>query len=112
MDTKHTDGPWIGQDERGKFSSAHDWYVCDEEARSSEAAPIWADGRVIAFAVFSTDDLYAGSSDFVKANARLIAAAPDLLEACQAADWNSLDLPESVRAQIQAAISKATGAQP
>lgn len=46
------------------------------------------------------------------ANARLIAAAPDLLEACRAAWWNSLDLPEPVREMLSAAIARATGEQP
>lgn len=47
--------------------------------------------------------------DVQKSNAQLIAAAPDLLEACQAAECNSLDLPEGVRAKLQAAIAKALG---
>lgn len=33
----------------------------------------------------------------------------ELLEACKSAEWNSLDLPEFVRAKLQAAIAKATG---
>ena len=49
-----------------------------------------------------------------KANARLIAAAPDLLDALLAVRaWDvsnlALDIPLEVRQQIQAAIVKATG---
>lgn len=45
------------------------------------------------------------------ANARLIAAAPDLLEACIKAEHNGLDLPVYVRELLADAISKATGEQ-
>ena len=34
----------------------------------------------------------------------------ELLEACKEAEWNSLHLPESVRAKLEAAIKKAEGA--
>lgn len=44
-----------------------------------------------------------------KANALLIAAAPDLLRACQAADWESWGLPLYVRIELKAAIDKALG---
>lgn len=47
------------------------------------------------------------------ANALLIAAAPDLLDACRAAlDWSGLDgdhISEPVRGQLLAAIAKAEG---
>ena len=50
-------------------------------------------------------------------NARLIAAAPELLEALKAVRaWDVsnlvLDIPLEVRQQMQAAIAKATGGQP
>lgn len=117
MNTQYTTGPWVGQDQQGKFNSAHDWSVTNDEHMTSEAAPIWADGRVIAFAVYSADTLYAGSQPSVKADARLIAAAPDLLEAVQAA-WDCIgELPPTqarveVAQLLQAAIEKAVGAQP
>lgn len=43
------------------------------------------------------------------ANAQLIAAAPELLAACEAAEWNSLDLPDFVVKQLRDALAKARG---
>ena len=45
----------------------------------------------------------------MQGNAKLVESVRDLLEACEAADWNSLDLPEYVRAKIASAIAKARG---
>jgi hypothetical protein len=63
----------------GKFNPDNDWSVTDEEASTSEAAAIWAGDRVIAFAVYSSKGFYRDSHPSIDANARLIAAAPDLL---------------------------------
>ena len=58
-----------------------------------------------------------GKYEYEEANARLIAAAPDLLEASQAA-WNCIgELPPTqarveVAQMLQAAIEKATGETP
>ena len=97
MTTKHTPGPWFTWEggvyagrpkvkKRGELSG-YDAKICE------------------------MDDMD-GTARSRKANARLIAAAPDLLEACRSAWWNSLDLPESVREMLSAAIAKATGEQP
>ena len=56
-----------------------------------------------------------GGRDEAKANARLIAAAPELLEALQACDeamdyMSEYDIPLTLPAQIKAAIAKAVGA--
>ena len=55
-----------------------------------------------------------GAGYEVKANARLIAAAPDLLAALQACDeamiyMSEYDIPIMLPAQVKAAIKKATG---
>ena len=59
----------------------------------------------------SEQEEYAAINKRAVADAYLRAAAPDLLEACKAAWWNSLDLPESVREMLSAAIARATGEQ-
>ena len=47
--------------------------------------------------------------DIVAANARLIAAAPDLLHALQMIDSNAAESAEWIRRVARAAIAKATG---
>jgi hypothetical protein len=52
-----------------------------------------------------------------KANARLIAAAPDLLAVLQELEesveyWSEYDVPLGIVDRIRAAIAKATGGQP
>ena len=90
---KHTPGPWEIVD--GHYPSMK------EVKGPSFEVPI-----VMAATDLSFDDYLRRSAD-----ACLIAAAPDLLEACEAAEWNSLDLPEFVRIKIRAAIAKAKGEQ-
>jgi hypothetical protein len=86
METKHTPGPWkIGNDETSVSSS--DDFVCD--CRSN----------------------FDGNLDF--ANARLIAAAPDLLAVLQELEesssyWSDYDVPVGIVDRIKAAIRKAT----
>lgn len=53
----------------------------------------------------------------MNANARLIAAAPELLEVLQelqesASYWSEYDVPLGIVERIHAAIQKATGAKP
>lgn len=62
MTTKHTPGPWVIRD--GGFEPCE--IVAESENRGLPVARVW-----------STDFF------FGKANARLIAAAPDLLTACR-----------------------------
>lgn len=89
MSARHTPGPWqaIG--------------TCVGNAKGERR-----------FVVGITRTAYA-SQDEMRANARLIAAAPELLEALEAVDrmfsepgkWNKI----SVRDCVRAAIAKATG---
>jgi hypothetical protein len=86
--TKHTPGPWVAID--------HEIFA-DNQSRN--IADVW-----ISFANIEDEE--------AKANARLIAAAPDLLEALEAfaeyaekGTWGSLD-PVT---QARAAIAKAKG---
>lgn len=81
MNFAHTPGPWVGQDTNGRFNSNHNWSTENTVMPSSEYAPIWAGGKVIALVV-SSSNLYSPSSEGLLANAKLIAAVPKLLEAC------------------------------
>ena len=91
--SKHTPGPWdihvgnLGADARGQQQMV---MICSEDMRIAT--------------MFSVQDR--------DANARLIAAAPELLEACKAAMRLDYFREHSALAlQVQAAIKKAEGAQ-
>lgn len=84
---KGTPGPWIVREVRGVGLPGQIGYAID----------------------FNQDQEQVVDYVYEKPDAQLIAAAPDLLAACQAAEWNSLDLPESVRIMLTAAIDKALG---
>lgn len=118
MTTKYTKGPWFGLIDGKYNNSKNNWRAEDEEAGCSEAAPITTqDGTVIALVVASGDAYF--DEDRVSDNARLIAAAPDLLEALKKLleekdDYmrrNNLGDPmkESVSKIARAAIAKAEG---
>lgn len=98
MTTKHTPGPW-------KFCRSNEdfdgpMFDVDPEDELLPITRIEAKGKVIAEA----HDLF----EFREANARLIAAAPDLLEALQEFLRNpGGDHTEEI---AEAAIAKATGA--
>lgn len=85
---QHTPGPW--------FLAGRTVYALNEEGFNRFSALV--------------QDAHAPAYE-LNANASLIAAAPELLEACEAAEWNSMDLPEHVVAKLSAAIDKARGAQ-
>ena len=82
-DTQHTPGPWRVNDTIYR----HSFHIVDQE------------GAFVA--------------DTDRCNARLIAAAPELLAALQAvADyWAGGDVPADIDAAMRAAIAKATGVQ-
>ena len=102
--SKHTPGPWVVVGSRTKYVEAR--LVGSLMQEVAACGPTLADE---------------GYGQQQEANARLIAAAPDLLEAlrgmfamwrsvCGAQGWEPEHLAEAVRAQ--AAIAKATGEQP
>lgn len=64
----YTPEPWAGMT-NGSYNSGHNWSVIDEEADTSCAAPIWADGKVVAFVVTTQY-----SDTEMDANARRIVA--------------------------------------
>lgn len=92
---KHTPGPWVG------------------ETAKSHGANITIYGTEAGDAVDVCDVVYRGDETQVEANAHLIAAAPDMLEALEAAlaylVMAGTDHAEPTRATIRAAIKKARG---
>lgn len=108
---KHTPGPWVGIDPKTKKFRNSPWTVDNETASCTVAAPIKAKRKTVALVV--TDDWYA--KDELHANAHLIAAAPELLEALkdmlhvmeQHEQLSGCDC--SIGDQARAAIAKATG---
>ena len=92
MTAKHTPGPWVADDNEG-FSQ---WSIWGRMAPSGHGTP----GRKVAV----VDDC-SGHSD---ADAQLIAAAPELLEALQSL-VQTLKVAGYSTAHADAAIAKATG---
>lgn len=98
MTSKHTPGPWevmfAGSSKAGQPFKIDEAYVY---------APNTQDDTAIC-----ADIIDPVTQEISEANARLIAAAPDLLEACQLA----LDSDDkAVRRFLRAAIAKAKGEQ-
>lgn len=118
MKNQHTPGPWKCQNEDGKWLGNHDdWsasYDGDNSTGVETTLPIVAgDGTTVAIAVYQNTSF--DDDEELEANARLIAAAPDLLEAlvqlnadaryARGGDEKALAAHERARA----AIAKATG---
>lgn len=102
--SKHTQGTWRVRPDAGAWSATYD-------ARGSSAyEAVLADDEVVALVVARNDDPWSEPPD-TKHNARLIAAAPDLLEALQfmldseVHGWDILPAQE----RAKAALSKARG---
>ena len=109
MSAKHTPGPWKKADRlNGPW-----WHISAESSGLGHGQ-----GRQAVACVHGESKRGAKAyAEMFEANARLIAAAPDLLAALQAVkDWDisnlTLDVPLEVRQQMQAAINKATGGAP
>lgn len=108
--SKHTPGPWAISEGAYGMQTAVSWLYddrdrCDSGEYSGEKC--WIDTDKDGAPYFMGPDPHA------EANARLIAAAPDLLEAVEyivnwsddKGKWN----PETARDLCRAAIAKATG---
>lgn len=89
---QHTPGPWLHATDMGQVGSVE-----------------FADGTVIAQAQQLPGDL---RSEQRNANARLIAAAPELLAALRRCRFDSLNMTLADMEFCRAAIAKATGEQP
>ena len=109
--SKHTPGPWITDD-----YSKND--VARHVMNGNGNGPVYIARVPLQSAAGMRTNAYSAQ----EANARLIAAAPDLLEALRAADWYIGQLEPFVygpdddgiheeRAKVKAAIAKATGEQ-
>ena len=99
--TQHTPGPWIVCGYKNLTVNA------GPEGRYSEQSTI-----VLMPGARHEREITSGTQlQEMQANARLIAAAPDLLAALQAvADyWAGGDVPADIDAAMRAAIAKATG---
>ena len=96
-DSKHTPGPWTTEYEN--THGAVNYSIHPPTAKKIEDGI--ARGRV-----YTRPLAYSIKEE---ANARLIAAAPDLLEACENIENDGGQVPEHVWKMIQAAIAKATG---
>lgn len=103
--SKHTPGPWHGRKD-GKYAMDCPWSIDHEDGNDSSCVPVTSSsGRTVAVIV---NDDSKRPMDFheeeMHANARLIAAAPELLEALELA-LPSLGFEEADKARD--AIAKA-----
>lgn len=105
--TQHTPGPWKACRSHEDFNGPM-WDIDDDERAEYEAKP-FVSIEAESATVMCAHDLF----EMRPANARLIAAAPDLLAALQAvADYlpvSGILLRNDIDAAMHAAIAKATG---
>lgn len=103
----HTKGPWsFNEAETGYYAFGHDWLIVRSNAYKG-------DSRWMALATIDSTQSCHMTVDEQKANARLIAASPELLFALSQIvselpakrDWLNPDIERIARA----AIAKATG---
>ncbi len=118
-ETKHTPGPWKLIDEaRNPLYTKHaDPHAVDStDAYAGTMHHVW----YIAGSAHDSDfvaDVITDIRPEGEANARLIAAAPELLEACKELELRTRDFiagslvvfPTALLPQVRAAIAKATG---
>lgn len=96
MNTKHTPGPWM--------------YAGAGAIKRDYTAIGCTDGETIASAWGHSNSGFFVSEEEKEANARLIAAAPELFEALLDMVSDHADLSEATLNFARAAIEKATGA--
>lgn len=96
----HTPGPW-------KISAECQTIIIDDRSP-------FGNGVLIASCMGNDHSGFYATASQANANASLIAAAPELLEACKSAlDWlQGWESAEPFSATLRAAIAKATGDQP
>ena len=100
--SKHTQGPWVF-----KGTLFGEWHISSEYSVDGKKLP---SGRQhVANSPSASSKLNPEYFAMFMANAKLIAAAPDLLEALQAViDYGSMTGADWVTEQALAAIAKAT----
>jgi hypothetical protein len=104
MSTEHTPGPWWATQ-----GCTGTWYVSTRRDHQPEDAPPSPYGAAITCVV--GDHTETRTSGNEEANARLIAAAPDLLAALhKVQDWlEGCSTRQTMQAQVARAIALATG---
>jgi hypothetical protein len=115
---QHTPGPWKAFNKDGKHVQADEWSTDCEGALTSTHAPIKAGSRVVALVVASSKR-WPDLPD-IAPDCRLIAAAPELLEACRSIvnAFDALKPSSAARTEpmqinaARAAIAKAEGRAP
>lgn len=91
MDAKHTPGPWTLETVKTAVGICHKIGTFPQRGvRETTSACIYGDNIAI------EDDKYGGIASELMANARLIAAAPDLLAACKEALLALREIPNYV----------------
>ena len=91
MSQQHTPGPW----------RVSDW-------KRSPIPIVASDGRMVADVRLQPDPVSVQGWPTEEANARLIAAAPELLEIAQHVEQGGMSYPQWLRQKAKTAIAKAT----
>lgn len=97
MEIKHTPGPWV----LGESSGGRHFRAVNAREHSELATVVW---------VMEDDDMEGAQSPECEANANLIAAAPELLDALHAIAGGSVQrVSDDLHRAARAAIAKAKG---
>ena len=96
-----THGPWVEIDTQDDLPCIH--IIQDSDEYLDDDSSTWPNGGFDIALCYGSEKV---------GNARLIAAAPDLLEALKRCKFDSLNMTLEDREFCRAAIAKATGEQP